>query len=231
MAFIAPSKNFCYPNRVKIRVSGIYNPQMIQYLKQFGINQFTFDFRPTSFNFTQGYRVKEILEATCVSKDTFYLHFADEKEFMITEVLKDINSLGRTEVNTCLEFSGRSSLISYETFKTPYIWHFNELVSIDLLADLKYLKAISFDQIYLERLLQFGELFNFLTKIEACLRDDQYLEINLDWGNLPMETAVDFFRFKSINFEINNSVEVSYRNPNLNLVANHIEYTKRSLNL
>ena len=214
---------------MKLRVSGIYNPEIIQYLRQYSISHFTYDFRPLSFNFTQAYRVKEMLETVGSPLDSVSLHFADEKDFVISQILKEVKESSQGEV--LLEFSGRDPLNFFEQFETPYIWHFNELVNIDNLSELKYLSKISFDHLYLERLMQFGELFNFLGKITAILKENQSLEIHLDWDTPVMETLIDFFNFDSLCFEINNKVEASYRNPDFKLVSTHIEHTKRSLDI
>lgn len=214
---------------MKLRVSGIYNPQLMNYLRGFNISHFTYDFRPTSFNFTQAYRVKEMLENMGKPLDSISLHFSEEKDFVITETLKDIKE--SVSGNVFLEFSGKQALEFYEQFETPYIWHFNELVNIDNLSNLKYLSKISFDHIFLERLMQFGELFNFIGKIKENLQQGQNLEIQADWGVDVMETLVDFFKFDSLCFEINSKVETSYRTPDLHLVSGHIEHTRRTLNL
>jgi hypothetical protein len=214
---------------VKLRVSGIYNPELIQYLRQYNISHFSYDFRPTSFNFTQAYRVKEMLESVGNPLDCISLHFADEKDFVIYEILKDVKLSAQGEV--FLEFSGKHPLEFFEQFETPYIWHFNELVNIDKLGELKYLSKISFDHLFLERLMQFGDLFDFLGKITSILKDNQTLEIHLDWDTAVMETLIDFFNFDSLCFEINSKVETSYRTPDLHLVSTHIEHTKRSLDI
>jgi hypothetical protein len=214
---------------VKLRVSGIYNPDIIQYLRQYNISHFSYDFRPTSFNFTQAYRVKEMLETAGSPLDTISIQFADEKDFVISEILKDIKSSSKGEV--LLEFSGKHPLDFFEQFETPYIWHFNELVNIDNLSELKYLSKISFDHIFLERLMQFGDLFDFLGKMTTLLKENQSLEIHLDWDTSVMETLIDFFNFDSLCFEINNKVETSYRTPDLKLFSAHIEHTKRSLDI
>jgi len=216
---------------VNILISGIYNPQMIQYLKQFGVNQFSFDCRPKSFNFIQAYKIKEMLIAHGSVLDQYFLHFEDEKDFVIFETLKDITSVPSDHGSLNLEFSGKESLSFYEQFEIPYTWHFNELVSIDSLPNLKYLRGISFNQIFLERLYQFRELFNFLGKIQENLSENQFLQLKSDWGEPMFESVIDFFTFKTLSLEINNKVEISYRNPDLNLVSNHIEHTKHSFSL
>jgi len=212
---------------MKLRVSGIYDPETISYLKQFGVGDFVFDLRPTSFNFIQTYKVKEILEQSQLGLDNFYLKFENEKDFVIHEIVKDIIT---TDNSVVLEFSGNESLDFCEQFGVPYVWHFNETVNYEKLGDMKYLKMVSLKNDYLEWLNNYSDLYKFLGQFLLKLNPNQNIELNLDWHSSVMETLIDFFNFKFINYEINNKVEKSFRNVDLHLVSTHIEHTRRTLN-
>ncbi len=184
-----------------------------------------------SLNFTQSYKIKEIMEQTSSSLKHFYLHFENEKEFMINEILSDISS-ARGQSSLMLEFSGKDQLDYYESFKTPYIWHFDEDVKLDAIPNTQYLKKISFDQLFIERLLQFGKLYELFGNIIKLIGNKGIeIEISANWDSAIMETIIDFYPVTSLNFEINNKVERSYRQIDLQLVTGHIEHTKRSLNI
>lgn len=216
---------------MEVRVNGVYNSSIINHLSAIGISHFSFDLRPMSLNFTQSYKIKEMLEQTSSSLKHFYIHFENEKDFMINEIVADINnSRGQAEIN--LEFSGHDQLEYYESFETPYLWHFNEDVDFSQIAKTKNLKKISFDQLYIEQLLQFGKLYDLFGKVLAFVGNKGIeLEISANWDSAMLETIIDFYPITSLNFEINNKVETSYRQIDLQLVTGHIEHTKRSLNI
>lgn len=216
---------------MEVRVNGVYSSSIINHLSAIGISHFSFDLRPMSLNFTQSYKIKEILEQTTSSLKTFYIHFENEKEFMINELLSSIGE-SRGQSSMMLEFSGRDEIEYFESFDTPYLWHFNEDVNLEAIINSKYLKKISFDQIYIERLLQFGKLYDLFGNILKLIGNKEIeLEISANWDSAIMETIIDFYPITSLNFEINNKVEKSYRQIDLQLVAGHIEHTKRSLNI
>lgn len=216
---------------MEVRVNGVYHSSIINHLSAIGISHFSFDLRPVSLNFTQSYKIKEMMEQTTSSLKTFYLHFENEKDFMINELLKDLNA-SRGQANIMLEFSGRDELEFYESFNTPYLWHFNEDINLETLTKTKNLKKISFDQLYIERLLQFGKLYDLFGDIIKLIGDKKIeLEISANWDSAILETIIDFYPITSLNFEINNKVERSYRQIDLQLVTGHIEHTKRSLNI
>lgn len=213
-----------------MRIGGVYHSSIIRHLSASGVNHFTFDLRPRSLNFTQIYKIKEMIEENNNSLNHFYIHFENEKDFMITGSLEDIeNARGQSSIH--LEFSGADELSFYEQFERPYVWHFNENISLDAISKTKYLKKISFDQLYIERLLQFGRLYELFGKIIESIGDKKIdFEINASWDSAVMETLIDFYPITTLCFEINNKVESSYRQIDLHLVQGHIEHTKRTLN-
>ena len=46
---------------MKLALKGILDLEVMQLASQLGMSEVSFDFRPRSFNFTQGYKVKELL--------------------------------------------------------------------------------------------------------------------------------------------------------------------------
>jgi hypothetical protein len=216
---------------VELRVNGVYHSSIINHLSAVGLTHYSFDLRPKSFNFTQAYKIKEILSQTSSSLKYFYLHFEEEKDFIIKEIFADINE-ARGQSSLWLEFSGKDSLDYYDSFEIPYLWHYHENISLSDIAKSKNLKKISFDQLYIERLLQFGQLYDFFGQlIEIITPMGVQLEITASWDSPLLETILDFYPITSLNYEISSQVEKSYRQIDLQLMTGHIEHTKRSLNI
>lgn len=216
---------------MELRLNGVYHSSIINHLSAIGLTHFSFDLRPKSFNFTQAYKIKEILEQTSSSQKHYYIHFENEKDFMIEEILKDIKSAkGMSELS--LEFSGLNPLSFYDNFNTPYIWHYNENITLEEISKSKNLQKISFDQLYIERLLQFGKLYDFFGELLEITQTKKIdLEISTGWESPLLETILDFYPIKSLNYEIGHQVEKSYRQIDLQLMTGHIEHTKKSLNI
>ena len=214
-----------------IRLNGVYHTSIIQHLKDFGLSHFSFDLRPKSFNFTQSYKIKEMLQATASPLVHYYLHFADEKDFVIREIYKSLYE-ERNDSSLMFEFSGTENLDYFESFKVPYVWHYRESITLEQIRQTQYLKMISFDSVFIERLFQFGKLYQLFGEFAEISHEKKMsLEISQDWNTSVLETLIDFYPIKTLNFEINRQVEKSFRQIDLQQVAGHIEHTKRSLNL
>ena len=77
-------------NPIKLRIEGVYDIRTVQYLKGQGIEDFSFDFRPKSFNFLQQYRFFEIIERCFHKNLRFFLKYQNEKDFIVQKMLNDI---------------------------------------------------------------------------------------------------------------------------------------------
>jgi hypothetical protein len=214
-----------------LRISGIYDQQTIHQLKQQGVSQFTFDFRPTSFNFTQAKKVKEIIADTYGHGDSYSLQFESDKDFVINGVLDDLSKVphvGREDFK--LEFMHDRTLEDCESFKLPFIWHFNAVTQNEFLKA-KNLSTVVFNQTYIHQLDMYQKLYPFMEGFFKQLPAGVKVELQMDWSTPVMETLVDFFPINGLSFHINQQVERSYRQVDLQLVSQHIEHTKQSLNL
>ena len=90
-----------------IKVNGIYDVVTMKYFLEQGIFNVSFDLRPKSLNFIQTYLIASLLEQTEMSR--CYLHFCDEKKFVIDKILEDLSSvIGRHSLY--LEFSGHQDV-------------------------------------------------------------------------------------------------------------------------
>ena len=92
-------------------IEGIYDQRTFNSLKEVGISSFSFDFRPTSFNFYQQYRFLDLIDKCFDSSHQYFLHFAGEADFVIQKMVDDLDAqLGDKEKsNIFLEFSDRCS--------------------------------------------------------------------------------------------------------------------------
>lgn len=104
----------------RVNVAGIYNLEILKSSISNGVKDFTFDLRPSSFNFIQEYVLLELLEYISLRDTSIYLHFEGEADFVIQKIVKDIRqvmaSLGKLE----LIFSDSNSVDYYEQFQTPF---------------------------------------------------------------------------------------------------------------
>lgn len=209
---------------MKLALKGILDLEVMQLASQLGMSEVSFDFRPRSFNFTQGYRVKELLSYGG-QFDFLNLIFENEKDFVIEQILKDLNS---AEHSIMLEFSGGESLIWADKFETPYIWHYKADTSLSQIEESKFLKRIVFNQEVLDYYNQSGELFGFFQLFSD--RENLELEILADWDNPLIISLIDSFNINYLSFEINTKVERSFRSVDHALVSTHIKQIQQSLN-
>ena len=209
---------------MKLALKGILDLEVMQLASQLGMSEVSFDFRPRSFNFTQGYKVKELLSYGG-QFDSLNLIFENEKDFIIEQILKDLNP---EEHSMMLEFSGGESLTWADRFETPFIWHYKAETSLSQIEQSKFLRRIVFNQEVLDHYNQTGELFGFFQLFTD--RENLELEILTDWDNPLIISLIDNFDISHLSFEINNKVERSFRNVDHGLVKTHIKQIQQSLN-
>jgi hypothetical protein len=215
---------------VKIRLTGVYNSQTITHLKDCSVNHFGFDLRPKSFNFIQAYKIQEILTTVDTLIDNFYLHFENEKDYVISEISSMIVSHLK-HGKLFLEFSGDNDLNFYDQFSVPYLWHFNEKIDLGQIEKSQYLQRIVLEQNTLEHLNRYNRMYDFLNGLAPLLTNKQIeLELKLDWDSALMEAILDFYPVAMISFGVNSKVEKSFRQIDLQRVQGHIEHTIKTLN-
>lgn len=202
---------------MKLGLKGITDSQVLQFAQTLGFEELSFDLRPRSFNFTQGYKIKEILEQTSTAAGIF-LQFENEKSFMIAELMKDLVNSGHSSLG--LEVEKVDNLT--EINDLGFIFHLKYQPEYKL-KDLKncdQLKRLIFTQEFLEELNQNGELFGFFDILRT--ETDFELEVLTDWDNSLIFSLLETFQVDVLSWEINNKVEKSYRCLDFDLVESHI---------
>ena len=71
-----------------IRLDGIYNHETLEAARSMGVESFQFDFRPRSLNFLQLHVFQEMIDKLPKNKETFFLHFSNEKDFVVAKVVE-----------------------------------------------------------------------------------------------------------------------------------------------
>ncbi len=217
-----------------VKVAGVYDKRTIQRLKEVGVGQFSFDFRARSFNFLQQHSFMELQKELDLDEEIF-LHFENEADFVIQKIVDDLKA-ERSTKNVTLEFSDINSVEFYDSFKKPFVWHYNfDSKELDTLNKSKYLQGIVLKFSDLLKLHEDGVLHNFCNNfhslfIDLLSREDFKLTLELDWDSNLFASISELFDFDLIAIPISNKVEICYRNVDLGKVQNHVQYLKE-LNL
>lgn len=213
-----------------LRISGVYDQETLKLLCSQNIYDIGFDQRPTSFNFVQGHVVEECLQSEY--KTNAYFHFANEKEFIINSFLERMRKYCSSEKKNYLEFSDEMPLEYYESFKTPFVWHFKKTSDYQKILKSKWLSALSLDNDFLNELERTNELFSFLNELFKSIKENnKKIELSLNWNSDISNSLLDFYHFDSIHFEINPLIETTYRHIDIGLLSSSITHTKSILDI
>ncbi|MDP7319226.1 MAG: hypothetical protein QF441_01395 [Bacteriovoracaceae bacterium] len=211
---------------MKFILKGVCHQDVSEQVECQNLEQLSFDFRPKSFNFIQGYKVLDILKKTQKSYQ-YSLMFDNEKDFVISEFLKktpdDLSS------SIFLEFFNESSLEFMEKFGKKYFWHYNDKVKIRDISQCQNIDRIIFTHEHLELLHQQGELFGFFQLFSDYFHKVM-IEVQLNWNTELISSLVDMFQIPLFSFEISHEVEKSYQNPDYELISNILNNLSDQLN-
>ena len=208
---------------MNLKVSGLYNHRIIKQLNELGINSFEFDFRPRSFNFIQKYVLEEIIKEINLGEKIF-LHFANEVDFIINDILSVFKE---SEHRVFLSFSDDQELSFYESFETPFFWHYRaDAVSKNILK-YKDLAGVVFDLEFLNELSAKGTLLNFYSNfLQITSGRELQMVINIDWDGAISSEILELFSPDFLDVAISNKVEICYRNVDSKKVENSIKFLK-----
>lgn len=211
-----------------LRVSGIYDTQVIKALENLGVKKFAFDLRPKSFNFVQSHVIKEIIHQVG-NNNTYYLQFDLDKDFVIEQTLEELKKAG-----SLIQGSFKVELTSFRSLATlkhlPLCVHVNDTKELLACAEAN-VSSVVIKNSTIEFLENQNKLFPFLQEVFALGQDQFSVEILNDWSESISQNVIDFYPFNTMVFELNSKVESSYRCVNLHLVCQHIEHIKRDLDL
>lgn len=204
-----------------LHLDGITKSISIEQLRHTPVKTFGFDLRPKSFNFTTIKNIAEIISQ--YPTENYRLIFENESGFNISELLKKVD-FDNSDVS--IEICGSVDFQELEKLGISYSWRFHEGARFSDIKKAKKLKSIVIPHKTLEFYFERGELYGFLD----LFRDSYFKEMNfrllLDWDSSVLMTAVDQLSIQDFAFELNNKVEISYQNPDHNLIANEINKFK-----
>jgi hypothetical protein len=213
---------------MKFILKGVCNSSTILQTQSSNLAQIGFDLRPKSFNFTQGYKIKEMIEGIPPNQ-SISLMYEDEKDFLVKEVSKDIRTSLVDGQELFLEFTGRTPLAELEKLNLDYIWHYQDQERIRNIADTNHLKRIVFRHSDLEYLNSRGELHGFFNLFSDYF-DKIMIEIQVDWNSEIIYSIFEHFNIPIISVEITNLIEVGYQNPNCDLINTFIKSIETNIN-
>lgn len=202
-------------------LKGICNQETIDGTNSSNVSQYSFDLRPRSFNFIQIRKINEMIKSSSEIKK-FSLCFEDEKTEMVTELYKKAVDEISPEQEVFLEFSGDEKLEWCEQFQKSYIWHYNENEKISNIDKTKYLKRVVFKHEILQEYHHKNELHGFLN-LFADYTQKIYFEVQLDWDSEIIISLFDFFQIPMVSFEMNNKIEKSFQQPDVEKVLGCLE--------
>lgn len=217
---------------MQIKMRGIYDQKLFEYLKKTGVKQFAFDLRPTSFNFTPMRSIVNMLDAAGEEDDRYFFMFGSEKDFVIEQLMSFVRKKPVLNSKNCfLEFTDPSDFKKCSDFGLPFLWRFDEKADYRKGWSCEKLKGISLSYKYLESLQETNQLWPFIMEFSKDKRNDQWIDLRLDWSDQISESVIDFLPVHTYSYEINTKVEESYRSVNMGMVGSHLEHARRILNL
>lgn len=209
---------------MNLLLKGITKASTVDRTQHIPVFGYAFDLRPKSFNFTQLKNIQAISEECPLH--SFDLIFENESPFVINEILKKFED---GPAKPTLEFCGAVNFLDLDKFNLHYSWRYHEEVSLSKIKAAKNLTKLIFTHSTLEYYLDNGELFGFLQLFNDKDFSHLQFELLLDWDSFVIESVLDINGFDFISFELNSKVELSYQNPDEELVI--AELMKHKINL
>ena len=216
----------------KIRLEGVYDEHAIRRMQEKGISQYTFDFRPKSFNFLQQHRLENLLKELYTPLTRYYLHFAYEKNYVVFKFISDLKRLLGIKFNhqdgISLEFSDKKKATYYEEFQAPFYWHYDPTGDCENIFSLEWLEGIVFDFGLLEFFYKSGKIDEFSTNYyrflqRSPLKERLQLILSIDWDSNIPPGLEEYFDFDIISLPINKKVEQEYRLVDYDLLSRNLK--------
>ncbi len=209
-------------------LSGVYDQSTFNFLRTNEVETYIFDLRPTSLNFIQEYKLLEILEKEQKSSLQFQLLFENEKDFVIDKILSDAKQKSAGDI--FLEFTGNQSREQMEAHRTKFYWHFNTYSPYEEIINSPYLKGIIFHTKDLMELAKHNDFHQFFHQIVTSMESSKKsVHLFADEGCDFFKSIIDFYHFKSLILPITSKFENSYRDINVNLLAEGMAIASKSL--
>jgi len=196
-----------------IKLAGIYDKRTMKMGLELGLNSFEFDFRPTSFNFIQQYVLEEIVKDVQDHNPIIAIHFQNEANFMVDNIL---SSFKDSSVSPRLVFSDTQNSTYYNSFKTPFYWHYSTDGDVKGVLSSSYNEGVILSYGLLEDLHHKGNLQAFISNFYTMMRSsgsmNKKIGLKIDWDSNLAPSIFDLVDFDFIELSVNNKIEVCYRN-------------------
>lgn len=222
-----------------LKLAGIYNQDLIQLGVEREVYHLGFDFRPRSPNFLQEYAFKDLIEKNFDHRMKFYLHYQDEKDFMIKRMAEQINEslqkIGREKEflnNFYLQLSDVRELSFYKSLPLKFIWEYHPLGDIHRILSLENNSGLCLPYGLVREAKEKGELEELVMKILRAKQNraqgnDFQITLQMDWDSDPMFSLSEFLDIDMIELPINNMVETSYRNIDVSRITSGLNDFKK----
>lgn len=216
---------------LKYMVQGIYDERTLKIIKSEGINIFSFDFRPRSFNFIQEHIFLEIVKKNFSENDRLFLYFEKSNDYMISKLITDLKNYIPSMDNIYFIFDDIDLIDPNFEFNFYCTYHdklekniFNHSKCVGLFVEFKYFEhAINNHSLekYTQNLMyRFSNLFT------------RNLEINLvlQFSDNLLSSLFAYLDFTYVALPISNDVEVCYRNVDQMKIKKELSIKRKYIN-
>lgn len=213
----------------QLRVEGIYDKRTVKRLLDNNLKIWSFDFRPTSFNFLQQYLFLDILKTFNGDHQSLFLHFQNEADFMIFDMLEKVKSAGLS--NFFLEFSDHHNVQYYNQFHHPFWWVWDNEGDLADIIRSPYLEGLFLPYSLLIAIEKNGRLNEFILTLRQFLTINPRkktipLGLKIKWDDSISPSIFKLLPFEILSVGIGPKIEVCYRNVDLERMEKEISYLK-----
>jgi len=217
----------------QFRLEGIYNTQSLSFFMSFGVKEWSFDFRPKSFNFIQQYVFNDCINLlqNSLATHSVSMRFLNEKDFMVDKIVNDLKEISPLK-NITFELSETSDVAHAERNKIPFYWHYNFRLDSAVYQN-PLLKGIILSAADCQRMQESNTLGRFIIEFSKLKTEgmfkNQELILHFDWTQELMSSVLDFLPIDAFSLPINHQIETGYRQVNQELFKDHWTLLQKQL--
>ena len=197
------------------RIDGIYDKKTLTHFQNWGVNSYSFDFRPRSFNFIQQYVFNNIVKTSIRNRDNVFLHFCNEKDYIIEKIVKDTPLVKGKYSQLSLEFSDSLDVSFYEKFQVPFLWHYRSGRDLNEFLKSPFFIGLIIDINIITNIYETGQLREFSldlgSEISLNQKNGVYLILKQEWTSQILPSYLELFDFEFFSLPINSMIETGYR--------------------
>lgn len=213
----------------KLKFDGVYDSRTLMELKREGVDHFSFDFNPRSFNFIQERVFLNLLEKVLNETDKIFLHFINNKDFMVIKIYEEIIKRRGNLHNIYFEFDNffvdeiLPNEINFFILYQPSIFLIQK--KIENLAGFIFSHELLTTVNQESNLVHFYS--NFYTHFHSHKLDTKKIILKLGMNEVVIGKCLDIFDFNIVSFDLTSEVEVCYRNVDLVKLKSKLESKKK----